>query len=303
MTAFSLSTSWNASRHQNGFDLVNEIKAIGFDTIELNFTLREEVVRQILSMKNEGLIKVSSLHNICPLPAEIPPEKASPDYYSLASSDERERSMAVEAAKNTVLYANKLGARAVVLHGGRVEIKDRTGDLAASLGDPKRYEEMKAEIIRERSDNKVGHLDNLIRSLAELVPFANDAGVMLGMENRYYYREIPLMDELAEIFAAFSDKEIHYWHDMGHAQVFESLGLARHRDFLKRFGKRLIGVHLHDIIAPISDHKVPGSGIVDFRLVKPFLKKDTMLVLEVHQPATGSDIKKGVKYLKEVLHG
>ena len=128
--AYSLSTSWNASKHTNGYDIVKEIKDTGFDTIELSFTLTESIVKEILAMKEAGEIKVSSLHNMCPLPAEIEPEEASPDYYSIAAIDEDERRLAISVAKNTIDYCSRLGARAMVLHAGRVQIKDQTRELA-----------------------------------------------------------------------------------------------------------------------------------------------------------------------------
>ena len=34
---FSLSTSWNSDRHDDGFGLIEEIRLAGFDTVELGF--------------------------------------------------------------------------------------------------------------------------------------------------------------------------------------------------------------------------------------------------------------------------
>lgn len=296
-----LSTSWNSLKHKDGIGLIDEIKAIGFDTVELNFALTETIVEDILSLKNKGKINISSLHNICPLPKEIDPDEASPDYYSLASPDEEERTLAVEAAKNTISYAKKLDAKAVVLHIGRVQIRDRMRDLAAALDDKQRYNELKTDLIKERMDKKDGYLANVIKSLRRISPYAREMGIMLGIENRYYYREIPLIDEMAEIFRNFKPGDLYYWHDIGHAQVFENLGLARHKDFLEGFRSRLIGVHLHDIIAPISDHKVPGTGMIDFRMIKPYLNEETIRVLEVHQPATADEVQRGAEYLEKIL--
>ena len=84
---FSFSTSWNSFRHISGIELVEEIRAIGFDTIELNFALTESMAKDILGLSQRSEIKVSSLHNMCPLPPEIGRDEASPDYYSLASPD------------------------------------------------------------------------------------------------------------------------------------------------------------------------------------------------------------------------
>lgn len=298
---FSISTSWNSLRHTTGRDIIDEIKGLGFDTVELNFALTESVVEEILSMKERGEIKVSSLHNICPLPPEVAPERASPDYYSLSSPDETERRRAVKAAENTMIYAKRLGARAVVLHAGRIDMKDRTRDLASLRDEPGRFESLRSEIIRQRAEHGKAYFDNAVRSLEELVPFANGLDVSIGVENRYYYREIPVLEEFEALFAHFRPGDLYYWHDVGHAEVFERLGLARHKELLRRFSGRLLGMHLHDIIGPITDHRAPGKGTFDFSIVKPYIKPEMILVMEVHEPATAQDIRLGADHLTKVL--
>lgn len=298
---FSLSTSWNSQRHKNGRDLIKEIKGVGLDTVELNFALTEDVANDILSLKEKGEIKVSSLHNICPLPKEVEPDEASPDYYSLASPDEEERELAVEVTKNTVSYAKRFGAKAVVLHTGRVQVKDRTKDLSLLIGDDKRFPAFRSQMIKERIEKKDGYLDNVMKSLGELVPYAEKMRIHLAIENRYYYREIPLMEELEEIFRNFKTGDLFYWHDAGHAEVFERLGLARHKDFLDRFQNRLLGMHLHDIIGTINDHRPPGLGTLDFTILKSYIREDTIKVIEVHQPATAEELRRSVEYLNKVL--
>jgi len=298
---FSFSTSWNSSRHKRGIDLINEIKALGFDTVELNFALTKDVVDEIASLKDRSSIKVSSLHNMCPLPDGIEPKDASPDYYSLASPDEKERAMAVRAAKNTIDYAERLEARAVVLHAGRVAIKDRMRFLASLKGDARRFEAFKKDMVEERKAKAPAHLKYAVDSLRKLAPYAAKKGIRLAVENRYYYREIPLFEELEEIFRNFESGELFYWHDVGHAEVFERLGLRYHKDLLEAFQKRLLGIHLHDIIGLMQDHQAPGFGTFDFRTIRPYIKKDTMMVIEAHAPATADQIRQGVKFLKKVL--
>ena len=297
----SISTSWNSHRHTSGASIVDEIKAIGFDTVELNFALAQDAVDEILSMKDRGEIEVSSLHNMCPLPPEISPEKASPDHYSLSSSDEEERKKAVRIAENTILYAKRFGARAIVLHAGRVPTKDLMRDLAATMEDVKRFTEFRERMVLKRREDGKDCLSNVIRSLEELVPFAMDLGVAIGVENRYYYREIPIMEEFEELFSHFKKDELYYWHDVGHAEVFDRLGLASHKELLRRFSGRLIGIHLHDIIGPVTDHRAPGKGTFDFNMIKPYIKPGTILVMEVHGPATAEEMRLGADHLMKVL--
>lgn len=298
---FSLSTSWNSFRHKSGSALVEEIRAIGFDTIELNFAMTESTVKDILGLSQRSEIKISSLHNMCPLPPEIAPDEASPDYYSLASPDEEERSLAIDAARNTIRYARMFGAKAVVIHAGRVKTKDRTRELAALIDEPEAFSKLKAEMIRERSEKRDGYLDNVMKSLELLVPYAGQMKVSLGLENRYYYREIPLIDEFEVIFDNFKEGELFYWHDAGHAEVFDRLSITKHKDLLEKFSSRLLGVHLHDIMGVIDDHKPPGLGTFDFRILKPYLKKETIKVIEIHHPATANQIRKGKEHVERIF--
>jgi sugar phosphate isomerase/epimerase len=163
------------------------------------------------------------------------------------------------------------------------------------------FESLRSEMIRQRLELGKPYLENVIRSLKELVPFAHDLSVAIGVENRYYHREIPVMEEFETLFEHFKPGDLYYWHDVGHAEVFQRLGLASHKELLNRFSGRLLGMHLHDIIGPITDHRAPGKGTFDFSIVKPYIKPETILVMEVHEPATPQDIRLGADHLARVL--
>lgn len=297
----SLSASWNSGRHSDGYGLIEEIRSAGFDTVELGFALTERMVEDVLSIKDSGAIKVSSLHNICPLPRDVAVDEASPDYYSLASPDPEERELAVAVTKNTIDWASKLEAAAVVLHAGRVQIKDGTRDLSRLTGDRARFDDFKNYMIKDRQEKKSAYLGNAMKSLEELIPYAKEKNVSIGLENRYYYREIPIFEEFEEIFNRFKYWDLYYWHDVGHAEVFERLGLCGHKDLLERFSDRLLGVHLHDIMGVMNDHRAPGLGTFDFNIIKPYLRDDTIKVMEVHQPATIDQVKRGAEHLNRIL--
>jgi sugar phosphate isomerase/epimerase len=238
---------------------------------------------------------------MCPLPDGLDPAKASPDHFSLSSTDGSERSMAVKAAFVTIDCAARLGAAAVVLHAGRVEIMDRTRQLAGMSTDPGAAKAVRDMMIKERAGKAAPHIESVLRSIDEIIPYAKKAGIAIGLENRYYYREIPTVDEFEAIFARFGREDIYYWHDVGHAEVFERLGLARHEDLLSRFAGRLLGVHLHDIIGNISDHHAPGSGTFDFSMIKRYVRPDTIKVIEAHDQASGTDISNAVSVLSRIL--
>jgi len=286
--------------------MIEGVRSLGFDTVELNFSLTKEWVDEVRGFVRDGVIKVSSLHNMCPLPKDMDPKiSSSPDYFSLASLNEVERLRAVEAALNTIRYATHLGAKAVVIHAGRVEMKDRTRELASLIeADPRssKIPFLRDEMIKSRAVISHAHVESLLKSLEPLVKAAESENVVLGIENRYYYREIPLIEEAELIFKAFPSEAIGYWHDVGHAEVFVRSGLLnKHEDLIGRFQNRLKGMHLHDIIGVNNDHRLPGLGSFDFKILKPYISDDILTVLEIHDPVDTGSIPKGIKHLNLTL--
>lgn len=280
--------------------MVEQIKEMGFDKIELNFTLTSKDICDIISIKDKEGIEITSLHNFCPIPEGVNPKKASPDYYSLSSLDESERKKAIDATKITIETARRLNAPAVILHLGKIEIRDRTRELAAILDDKANYKRVKKSMVEERAQRASFYFVKALKSVEELLGFAKKEGIKLGIENRYYYNEIPSVDEMEILLNRFNDGYIGYWHDTGHAQIFQNIGLFDHKKgYLDRLASKMIGVHLHDV-AGTDDHRAPLQGSFDFSILKPYLRKGTLMVLEPHQPATPSHIKKGAAYLAKL---
>jgi len=303
----ALSTSWNAFRHTDGSALIQEIKALGFNEVELSFNLTAEMVDAVEALVREQSVRVTSLHNYCPIPPDIERQKALPDCYSMSSPDEDERRRAVALTRVTIDTAVRLNASAVVLHCGRVEVPDRTVDLIAMFNNglraTARFAALRGDIIRERDSVRQRFLDNTLRSLDDLNAYAARHKVRLGVENRYYFREIPFFDEVAIILDRFRDSAVHYWHDTGHARLMENLGfIESDEDYLKRYGSRLIGIHLHDITG-CSDHRAPGTGEFDFKKLKPYLSSHTLTVIEAHHPASGAELVTAREYLNGLLNG
>jgi len=301
----SISTSWNSSLHTDAAEMIRQLCALGTNTIELGFSLTESIVRAISEARQQGLLRVSSIHNFCPVPNGFDRFSFTPDYFSLSSPNEEERAQAVSLTKRSLETAKNMNASALVIHAGRVAMAQRTKELAEMLDQGLKnspaYTAIMRDMIDERKRKKDLFLSAVKRSIEELLKYAQEIKIPLCLENRYYYREIPLLDEIGDLLDTFGDTEyLGYWHDVGHAQVSENLGFSRHIDFLARYGTRMVGVHLHDVIGG-HDHKVPGKGNFNFSILKPYLKKNTIKVVEVHQPASIEEMKTGIDFLNGIL--
>ncbi|MDD5409624.1 MAG: sugar phosphate isomerase/epimerase [Candidatus Omnitrophica bacterium] len=299
----AISTSWNAYRFDNGEKLLFEISQLGFNAVELSFNLSSEMVEGISGLARRLKISIESVHNYCPIPDGLSRQKVLPDYYSLASPDEEERFLAVKYTKRSIDTAARLGAKVVVLHCGRVEVTDYTRKLIDLYNQGKNnsgeFQELKKKMILERACESEKFLKQALFSIEELNAYAQIKGPLLGIETRFYYREIPNIDEIGIILDKFDNSRVRYWHDTGHAQLMENLGLASHKDFLERYGRRMIGVHLHDILG-CQDHLAPLQGKIDFSMLKPYLMKNALKVIEAHQPATAEELIKSRNFISRV---
>ena len=304
--ALALSTSWNACKHTDSRSMLFEISQLKFSEIELSFNLTPGMIKEIPKAMFDFGFKAVSLHNYCPIPESFEREDALPDCYSISSLNQNERELAVKYTKNTIDTASRLKASFVVLHSGRVEIEDKTKKLI-SLYENKgkgsdEFNDLKKSFIQERKKAVLPFLDSAISSIDELSQYAKDRGVSLGIENRVYYREIPSFEEIGIILERFNHRNVFYWHDTGHAKIMQNLGFTENDDYLESYGNRLAGVHLHNV-SGFLDHQPLQKGDLDFSAITRHLKKNTIKVIEVHQPSTSEDIIKSREFLEEIFNG
>ena len=296
-----ISTVWKSGELKDGQELMECFAGLGFREVELEYRIDGNTFKQIKQFLNKtNDLKIVSIHNFFPVPDIL--ETGGADVFHFSSEDREERSLAVKYAAKTIQIASELGARAVVLHLGMIQMDAQKEffDLydAGKIGSEE-YERVLEEFKVQRDSRKGKGLDMMLLSMDKVQEAAERYGVDVGIENRYDFRECPNFEEMAVIFEKFGGGRIGYWHDAGHAKVQENLGVVETKEMLDAYGKYLAGVHLHDVNG-YSDHHVPGTGEVDFDLLKKYLKKDTIKILEIHPRETEKDLMDGVDFLKNM---
>jgi len=299
---YSFSTCWNSHRHNDGRAMLREIRDLGFEHAELSHGTRQGLVPGIIDAVEAGEIKISSLHNFCPLPLGV--NHSAPNLYQFSAEHPREREMAERFTRKTLEFASRVRAPIVVLHSGSIEMKNYTDKLLdmAERGEKEtsKYEKLCAEANQKREGKKEPYLERTKEMLNRLLGEAESRGVRLGVENRQALEELPLESDYPFLFREITSPNLVYWHDTGHAQIKENLGFIHHAMHLESLAARLAGFHIHDVQFPGRDHCAPGSGTVNFEVLKPMVKPEHIKVFEFSPSLTAEEAQEGIRHIKSL---
>ncbi len=282
--------------------MLREIRDLGFEYAELSHGTRISLMPGILEAVDAGEIKISSLHNFCPLPIGV--NHSAPNLYQFSSDRQRERENAERYTMKTLEFASRVKAPAVVLHLGSIEMKDYTNKLLEMVGrgerDTPKYQKLCTELDEKRESRKGPYVDRVNEMLRKLLVDAEARGIKLGAENRQALEELPIESDYQFLFREVTSPNLVYWHDTGHAQIKENLGFIGHAMHLESQRDRLYGMHIHDVQPPGRDHCCPGSGTVNFAALKPYIKPEHMKVFEFSPSLTVDDVKRGAEHVKRL---
>jgi sugar phosphate isomerase/epimerase len=289
----SFSTCWNSARHQNGAEMIQEILDLGFENVELSHGIRVSLIGGVQECVEKGKVRISSLHNFCPLPLEV--QGSSPDCYEFTSHRPFDQQRAVKLSCQTIDMAHRFGAGYVVLHLGRVSMKPITRRLAnmAKAGQmfSREFVQLKIAAIRERESKAPIYLQRVKDCLKRIVEHAANRGINLGIEGRFGYEEVPSERELPALLDELNAPHVGYWHDFGHIQVKNNLAFLDHYEWLRSIRHRLFGCHLHDCQWPATDHRVPFAGGIDYDRLVALLPENCLFVWELNPRMKAEDIQ------------
>lgn len=291
----ALSTSWCSHRHRDGYEMLSEMAGLGFSRVELSHGIRITLVPGILKAVDEGIVKVGSTHNFCPLPMGV--LQAAPNVFQPSSPDDRERDQWLRQTRRSIDFAAQVGASVLVCHLGSVRYlwlapdrrmtKYRAAHPEAVESGDKAYRALVEDALRKLRRRMGPYWQRTQDCIRGVLDYAAGKGVRLALENREAFEELPVDADFPGLLAGMPPPAFAgYWHDTGHANLKERMGLISHRGQLEANAARLLGFHLHDVDSEGHDHQAIGTGAVDFAMVSQFWRPEHLFVIELSPRAT-----------------
>jgi sugar phosphate isomerase/epimerase len=282
--------------------MLREIRELGFEYAELSHGIRVSLMPGILEAVAAGEIKISTLHNFCPLPMGV--THAAPNIYEFSAEKERDQELALRHTLKTLDFATRVQAGLVVLHFGSMELKDYQGKLEEMLArgekNSPKYLKICAEAAKRREIQKVKPFARAIATLKRFLPEAEKRNLRLGIEVREALQELPVESDFPALFYEACSPAVGYWHDTGHAQIKDNLGFIDHVSHLASLAEHLAGFHIHDVQFPTRDHCAPGTGMINFAALAPFVKPDHIKVFELSPSLPVELVRHGVAHVKKL---
>jgi len=262
---------WAEGRFSHMAGFAAKARELGLARIEANTSVPPRTFSELL----ETTVPISSIHSPCP--AILSFREIPISSLSLSSLNESKRMEAISFTKRTIDLAANMNARAIVLHMGEAPVDLNLQDRLYRLHDEgytqtEEYGQAKEKLVHQRISLAHICVDGSRRSLQDLSKCSRQKGIMLGLETRLHFREIPNMDEMAEPVNGVSESQVGYWHDPGHAKLQQQLGFSLYEESLSRFKYRMVGIQLHDIRA-VSDHQAPGTGNMNWQSIAKYLRQ------------------------------
>ena len=295
MKDLSMSTSWNFRKANSGRELIDQLLALGFSQVELNYQVKAEWLPEIYEIVKRGEVKISSVHNVFPKTYD---EAYGTDSVLLGYEDETKRAEAVRLGKISIDHAAALGAKAVVFHPTEVPLGPEKYDkplkklIASGRRDSEEFETLVTEMRQKRL--ALPYLSQMMKSIEELVTYVeqNRLPVKLGMENRAMCHQIPWYSEFELIAERFDGSPAGIWIDTGHGIMMQEMGLQT-LPLKPIVARNLVGMHIHDA-ANALDHyapcTLPGNVLEPFRR---YIENSPIKVLELSGRLSTEEIKKG----------
>ena len=299
------STCWNHRKHADGAKMLEEILELGFDGIELSHGLSIAKLADIRKFYQKKPFPCFGVHNFFPAPMEVLAD--NPDCYEFSSAFPQHRKRALRLTLETIDVACELNAKYVVLHLGSAPMPHYSSKLNRMLEEGKaessEYLDMFQEAVRRRQRKGETVFAQVQEALEIIIEHAKKQKIKIGIEVRSHLEQIPDEAETFFLLNAFSHhSHLGYWHDFGHAQRRENLGLLQHEEWLSTLKEHILGAHVQDILWPHHDHLAPFTGDLNFSSLLSYFPEKSFLTWELSPHISKEEILSSLKLWKKYFN-
>lgn len=220
-----------------------------------------------------------------------------PGYAKLGAPDAALAARSIDVVIATAMQLSDLKARFLVLDGGYVAVHglpEKQALLDEVLDCDEDDDTCKVVSSRHAQVDEAGaeqQLENLCRGLHRigkelpglpvcLVTPDSPFGLLQPSRMEYVLSDLP---------------EVGYWHSTSSAALLRKLGGPKEGEWIERFGKRLKGVYLCDMLGGHGEQP-PGLGEIKFSELAPELAQGTVRVMVVDDD-TGAKLRFGSEFL------
>ena len=291
----SLSTMWAKKNFPLLGDFFLAARRLGITKVELNHQVDSGMLVDVDLSK----IEISSIHEPCP--ADISVETLKQRDWMISSSMKIAGSRGWQPSGAASSWRRSLSVGTVVVHAGHVSLDTTLGEETAPT-----FSSWPEGILRVPGNKE---LDAGRTSQTFRPSFGSSGekpegiiGLPVGLASAWDWKTgttisiFRRQDEMSVLLALADPDQLGFIYDVGHATVNDRLGFFPNEMWLKRFGGRMLGTHLHDVIG-ITDHHAPGLGDVDFRKVAGYLPKQAFRTIEVMSFNTPEQVMAGLTRL------
>lgn len=285
---------------QSGLEgLLRRVKAGqqgGFERFDLHIQSPQLPLGRIVNALREHKVSLAALR--VSEPRRDAAVLRRPGYGKVGAQDGTIAQRSAEMVIETAMALAELRPQFLVMDGGYVNIPnlaEKQAELEEMLNGDSR--------VDTRTIRRVVNLDralvesqlaNLCRGLHRISRELAPLPVCLLTSDSPYGLLQP--DNLQLVFEDLP--KVHYWHSTASAALVHKLGGPKEHVWIERFGTRLKGVYLADMLGGHGEQP-PGLGEIDFRKLAPELAQNTVRVLVVDDDK-GSKLRFGSEYLAKV---
>lgn len=294
---YSLSTSCFGSRLRTIEDQAFASVAMGFRRLELGILDAPVKLNGFEDSRRETGITVTSIVAGC-----LDPRSENMSGTKLGSLDESNRECALNSVRRHIKLAQRYGCPVVIVRGGELEdkaLREEADRLQAALVREPSSDELREKVrelvhrVHKKSQRQIEHLCRSLFGLMTEFPETR-----IAIETGSSLLDLFNFESVGWVLEDLAKHGLAYWHDTARVHLRERCGLPGQGKWLDSYASRMIGIHLQDSAEGLVEMP-PGSGEVDFKLVKDFLPSNAERVLEINPRHGRAEILAAVQFLTD----